>query len=168
MTLEKLSITFDKPFITDSLPPFSFQNLSIAFRASVDGCIILLKPSLTAVKNLVACSLSPIIYSHDVAHPEPTDSFIVSSNCVKVLTSVAAFIKLSSSANFFNVLVNTLVVNQSSFSVSLNGLDLSTYMPISFAVSFNAFWNNSPPIPAFTTEFQSCRLTLPAANACDN
>ena len=83
------------PFITSSLPPFSFQNLSIAFLASVDGLIILLKPSLIDVNNLVAWSLSPIMYSHDCAHPEPTDSFIVSNNCETVLTSVAALVAFS-------------------------------------------------------------------------
>ena len=36
------------------------------------------------------------------------------------------------------------------------------------AVSYKAFLNSSPPIPALTTEFQSIRLTLPEANAWDN
>ena len=154
-----------KPSITAVLPPCSFHVFNISFLALVDGSIILLNPSLIAVKNSAACSLSPIIYSHDVAQPEPTDSFMVSINWVNVLTSVAAFNRLSSSANCSNVLIRTSDVNQLSWSVSLNGLDSLTYIPICLAVSFNAFWNSSPPIPAFTTEFQSCNPTLPAANA---
>ena len=164
-TLPKLSTTFVKPSIIAERPPCSFQNLSIAFRASVEGCIILLKPSLIEVNSVAASSLSPIICSHEVAHPDWTDSFIVSSNCVNVFTSVAALTRLSSSANLVKVLINTSSVNHPSCNVSLNGLDLSTNIPISLAVSFNAFWNNSPPIPALTTEFQSIRLTLPAAKA---
>ena len=93
---------------------------------------------------------------------------MVSINPVNVFTSVAAFVKLSSSANFCNVLSNTSDVNQPSCKVSLNGFDSLTYMPIDLAMVINSFLNNSPPIPALTTEFQSCKLTLPAANACDN
>ena len=35
-------------------------------------------------------------------------------------------------------------------------------------MSYKAFLNSSPPIPALTTEFQSIKLTLPDDNACDN
>ena len=126
---------------------------------------MLLNPSLIDVKNSAACSLSPIIYSHVVAHPEPTDSFIVSINWVNVFTSVAALTKLSSLANFSKVLINTSDDNQPSCNVSRNGLDSSTKIPICLAMAINSFWNNSPPIPAFTTEFQSIKLTLPAAKA---
>ena len=47
-------------------------------------------------------------------------------------------------------------------------MSASTFVPICVAVRFNAVWNTSPPIPAFTTEFQSCNATLPFAKACDN
>ena len=89
----------DKPFITSSLPPASFQNSSIAFLASVDGLIRFSNPLYTSVRNFVDSSLSPIIYSHDCAHPEPTDSFIVSINCDTVLTSVAALVAFSANCN---------------------------------------------------------------------
>ena len=36
------------------------------------------------------------------------------------------------------------------------------------AVRFRASWNCSPPIPAFTMEFQSISFTLPAEIACDS
>ena len=64
---------------------------------------------------------------------------MVSINCVNVFTSVAAFTKDSSSANFSNVLINTSVDNHPSCKVSRNGLDALTYIPIDLAVSFNAF-----------------------------
>ena len=54
-----------KPEIMSSLPPISFQVLSISFLALTDGSIISLNPSLIAVKNLAAWSLSPMIYSQD-------------------------------------------------------------------------------------------------------
>src|SRR6478736_4551268 len=44
----------------------------------------------------------------------------------------------------------------------------SSVLPMTLAVSNNAFLNASPPIPALTTEFQSISETLPAAIAWDN
>ena len=35
-------------------------------------------------------------------------------------------------------------------------------------MSIKACLNNSPPIPAFTTEFQSISFTVPVDNACDS
>ena len=132
-----------------------------------------LNPSLIDVNNSAACSRSPMMYSQDCAHPDCTDSFIVSISCVNVFTCVAAFKRVSSSANFSNVLTSTSEVSQLSCPPaalidSLKLTDSSTTIPICFAVSFSAFWNSSPPMPAFTTEFQSCKLTRPAAIACDN
>ena len=80
--------------MTASLPPLSFQNWSILFLASVEGPIIFSKPLLIFVSISVAWSLSPMICSHDVAQPDCTDSFMVSNNCVTVLTSVAAALAL--------------------------------------------------------------------------
>ena len=68
--LPKLWNMLVKPLITSSLPPASFQNLSILFLASVEGPIRFSKALLIPVNILVACSLSPIIYSHEVAQPD--------------------------------------------------------------------------------------------------
>ena len=75
--------------------------------------------------------------------------------------------------NFCNVAVNTSVVTQApsvklSLKVPYFAIIPSTSIPKCLAVAFNSSWNISPPIPALTTEFQSCNDTLPAANACDN
>ena len=59
-----------KPAITSSLPPFSFQNLNIAFLASVEGPIKSLKALLRLVNTSGASSKSPIIYSQVVAQPD--------------------------------------------------------------------------------------------------
>ena len=50
----RLVITLPRPFMTASLPPFSFQNFNIVFLASIAGFIICSNPSLTAVNVLVA------------------------------------------------------------------------------------------------------------------
>ena len=75
--------------------------------------------------------------------------------------------------NFCNVAVNTSFVTQApsvklSLKVPYFAIIPSTSIPKCLAVSFNSSLNISPPIPALTTEFQSCNDTLPEANACDN
>ena len=70
--------------------------------------------------------------------------------------------------NFLRVSSNTSDVNHPSCRLSRNVFVLSRATPMASAVSYKAFLNSSPPIPALTTEFQSIRLTLPEANAWDN
>ena len=70
--------------------------------------------------------------------------------------------------NFLRVSNNTSDVNHPSWRLSRNDFVLSLAIPIASAVSYKAFLNSSPPIPALTTEFQSIKLTLPDAKACDN
>ena len=117
----------------------------------------------------------------------------MSINCVTVFTSVAAadaFLANSTICcawdlvypcaiksasvyapdNCFNVSVNTSVVNHSPFvklSLKLPYFFIMASAPVPSCsdVLIKASWNSLPPIPAFTTEFQSARLTLPAANA---
>ena len=73
----------------------------------------------------------------------------------------------------FNVSVNTSPVNHSplvklSLKLPYFLIAASAPVPITSEVLINASWNNLPPIPPLTTEFQSCKETLPAAKACDN
>src|SRR4029077_9640408 len=79
-----------------------------------------------------------------------------------------------------NVCVRTLPVTQPLFNEPLKVLPASVhclkvssiFTPLSvwraLPVLNRASWNTLPPIPALTTEFQSCNLTLFAAIACDN
>ena len=71
--------------------------------------------------------------------------------------------------NFFNVFVRTSDVSHPVCKDSLNEpfafIAASAPVLSSLEVSFNAFWNTCPPMPALTTEFQSCNLIVPAAKA---
>ena len=78
-----------------------------------------------------------------------------------------------SPVNFCKVAVNTSLVNHAPsvrLSLKLPYLAIipSTSIPKFLAVDLSSSWNISPPILALTTEFQSCKDTLPAAKACDN
>ena len=182
--------------IKSARPPKSFQSLKTLLRASDDLLINPLSVSLTDVNISLASSKLPITICQVLAHPEPAASFKVSHNWVNVLTLVAAssavfaksiisctwdseypFAKRSASEYapdiWDKVSVNTSAVSHSpSVSDSLNepyfSIIASTFIPIFSAVRFNAFWNNSPPIPALTTEFQSWSATLPVAKAWES
>ena len=93
---------------------------------------------------------------------------VVSISSLKVFTFVAASNIDSFVENFFKVSNNTSDVNHPSCKLSRKVFDWSLATPSASAVSYKAFLNSSPPIPALTTEFQSIKLTLPDDNACDN
>ena len=132
----------------------------------------------------------PNISSKDLAHPDPSASFTVSINCVKVFTFVAAFVAVSAISwiSLISSLVYPIAFNSdsdispaNSLRVSERTLVLSHEVPffdpieflnvsfpdliisycslvmecIALAVLNNASWKTLPPIPAFTTEFQS-------------
>ena len=155
-TLPKLVNTFPNPDIIASLPPLAFQNSNTLFLASADLSIISPRDSDKLVHNLVDWSLLPKICSKDVAHPEPTCSFKVSISLLKDVTSVAAFFIDGSLAILFIVAMNTSAVNHPSFNVSLNALVVSTFLPIALAVFIISSCISLPPIPACSSERQSC------------
>ena len=165
------------------------------FLASVEGPIISSNASFIAVNVSVACSLLPMICSHDIAQPDCTDSFMASNIPVTVRTSVAdlsaAFaistIAFACVAEYpwvlnsdslyapeicFNVSIITSAVNHSplvklSLKLPYFFIIFSAPVPITSDVLINAFWNASPLIPALINDLQSINCTLPAANACD-
>ena len=122
----------------------------------------------TSDQSPFASSKPPNTYSQVSDHPEPIASLVVSISWLNVLTFVAASIIDSLVENFLRVSRRTSEVIQPSCKLSRNDFVLSLLTPMASAVSYKAFLNSSPPIPALTTEFQSIRLTLPDAKACDN
>ena len=122
----------------------------------------------TSDQSPFASSKPPNTYSQVSDHPEPIASLVVSISWLNVLTFVAASNIDSFVENFFRVSNNTSDVIQPSCKLSLKVFDSSLATPRASAVSYKAFLNNSPPIPALTTEFQSIKLTLPDDIACDN
>ena len=186
---------FPRPWTSAVRPPRSFHIWRNPFRASELDLMTLPSQSPIAVNRSEASSKSPNRISNVSAHPEPMASLVVSISWLKVRILVAAsnapwancFSLCACSSEYpistswasersfvraVRVVVITWAVSQSSWRDSRKlpflAIASSTPVPIIRAVSIRAFLNDSPPIPALTREFQSCRWTTPAEIAWDS